>query len=125
MYDADHHPDPHSLLIATAHMAARGVSCVQGSTYLRSRPNLMAVYINAEFFVTHFVFFPAMQFLTSIGVFGGSNALWKTRDLKAYQFRHDVQVRPPRLTAAAPGRRAWPPVERLVCLARLVWRTSP
>jgi len=92
LYDADHHPDPHSLLIATAHMAARGVSCVQGSTYLRSRPNLMAVYINAEFFVTHFVFFPAMQFLTSIGVFGGSNALWKTRDLKAYQFRHDVQT---------------------------------
>ena len=33
-----------------------------------------------------------MQFLTSIGVFGGSNALWKTESLKAYQFRHDVQT---------------------------------
>ena len=92
LYDADHHPDPDSLLIATAHMAARGVSCVQGSTYLRTRPTLIAQYINAEFFVTHFVFFPAMQFLTSLGVFGGSNALWKTERLKAYQFRHDVQT---------------------------------
>ena len=26
------------------------------------------------------------------GVFGGSNALWKTDDLKAYQFRSDVQT---------------------------------
>jgi cellulose synthase/poly-beta-1,6-N-acetylglucosamine synthase-like glycosyltransferase len=92
LYDADHHPDAHSLLIASAHMAARGVACVQGSTYLRSLPNFMAVYINAEFFVTHFVFFPAMQFLTSFGIFGGSNALWRTAILKAYQFRHDVQT---------------------------------
>jgi len=92
LYDADHHPDPHSLLIATAHMAAREVACVQGSTYLRQRPNLLSMYINAEFFATHFVYFPAMQFLTSIGVFGGSNALWKTDALKAYQFRHDVQT---------------------------------
>jgi len=92
LYDADHHPDAHSLLIASAHMAARDIACVQGSTYLRSLPNLMAVYINAEFFVTHFVFFPAMQFLTSFGIFGGSNALWRTASLKAYQFRHDVQT---------------------------------
>ena len=53
-------------------MAEDEVSCIQGSTYLRSRPNLLAQYINAEFFVTHFVFFPAMQFVTSMGVFGGS-----------------------------------------------------
>ena len=92
LYDADHHPDAHSLLIATAHMAARNVACVQGSTYLRQRPNLLAEYINAEFFVTHFVFFPAMQFLAGMGVFGGSNALWRTDALKAYQFRHDVQT---------------------------------
>ena len=36
---------------------------------------MLAAYINAEFFVTHFVFFPAMQFITNMGVFGGSNAL--------------------------------------------------
>jgi len=98
LYDADHHPDPDSLLIATAHMAASGVSCVQGSTYLRVVSNLrphqrlLSAYINAEFFATHFVYFPAMQFLTSLGVFGGSNALWRTAHLKSYQFRHDVQT---------------------------------
>ena len=68
------------------------MSCIQGSTYLRSRPNLLAQYINAEFFVTHFVFFPAMQFVTSMGVFGGSNALWRTADLREYQFRSDMQT---------------------------------
>ena len=67
IYDADHQPDPESLLVACAHMAARGVACVQGSTYLRVTPNALAYYINAEFFVTHFVFFPAMQFLTGMG----------------------------------------------------------
>ena len=92
IYDADHHPDPESLLVASAAMETHGVSCVQGSTYLRSRPNMLAAYINAEFFVTHFVFFPAMQFITGMGVFGGSNALWRTDALRAYQFRHDVQT---------------------------------
>lgn len=92
IYDADHFPDPDSLLIASAHMEAHDCSCVQGSTYLRHRPNLLSFYINAEFFVTHFVFFPAMEFVAGAGVFGGSNALWRTADLRAYEFRHDVQT---------------------------------
>jgi len=92
IYDADHHPDPQSLLIATAALEAHGVQCMQGSTYLRTRPNMLAAYINAEFFVTHFVFFPAMQFITGMGVFGGSNALWRTAALRSYQFRADVQT---------------------------------
>jgi cellulose synthase/poly-beta-1,6-N-acetylglucosamine synthase-like glycosyltransferase len=92
IYDADHHPDPQSLLIASAAMTAHNCACVQGSTYLRTRPNMLAAYINAEFFVTHFVFFPAMQFVTSMGVFGGSNALWRTDALRAYQFRADMQT---------------------------------
>ena len=53
---------------------------------------MLAAYINAEFFVTHFVFFPAMQFITGMGVFGGSNALWRTAALRSYQFRADVQT---------------------------------
>jgi hypothetical protein len=32
------------------------------------------------------------QFLTRMGVFGGSNALWKTETLRKYMFRHDVQT---------------------------------
>ena len=27
-----------------------------------------------------------------MGVFGGSNALWKTETLRKYMFRHDVQT---------------------------------
>ncbi|KAL1503893.1 hypothetical protein AB1Y20_012356 [Prymnesium parvum] len=92
IYDADHHPDPGSLELLTAHLRARRCECVQGSTYLRHKHSLFDVYINTEFFVTHFVFFPAMQFLTSCGVFGGSNALWKTEALRDYSFRHDVQT---------------------------------
>jgi len=61
IYDADHHPDPESLLVATAYMRAYGVDCVQGSTYLRITRSPMAYWINAEFFVTHFVYFPALQ----------------------------------------------------------------
>ena len=101
IYDADHHPDPHSLLIASAHMAAKGCTCVQGSTYLRERPTVLASYINAEFFVTHFVFFPAMEFVARMGVFGGSNALWMTDALRAYEFRHDVQTEDIDLSARA------------------------
>ena len=64
----------------------------QGSTYLRVTDSLMALFINAEFFVTHFVYFPALQFLTTLGVFGGSNAVWRVATLRAYEFRSDVQV---------------------------------
>ncbi|EOD14703.1 hypothetical protein EMIHUDRAFT_96395 [Emiliania huxleyi CCMP1516] len=78
IYDADHHPDPESLLVATAYMRAYGVDC--------------AYWINAEFFVTHFVYFPALQFITAMGVFGGSNAVWRVATLNQYQFRCDVQT---------------------------------
>uniref|UniRef100_A0A7S3AML5 Glycosyltransferase 2-like domain-containing protein n=1 Tax=Haptolina ericina TaxID=156174 RepID=A0A7S3AML5_9EUKA len=67
-------------------------SCVQGSTYLRQRFSIFDNYINSEFFVTHFVFFPAMQFLTGCAVFGGSNALWRVDDLRGSGFRDDVQT---------------------------------
>ena len=101
IYDADHHPDPYSLLMATAHMEYKSCSCVQGSTYLRELSSLLAVYVNAEFFSTHFVFFPALEFMASFGVFGGSNALWKTADLRLYQFRSDVQTEDIELSARA------------------------
>lgn len=92
IYDADHHPDPESLLVATAYMRKHKCDCVQGSTYLRVTNSPMAYFINAEFFVTHFVYFPALQFLTTMGVFGGSNAVWKVATLRAYEFRADVQT---------------------------------
>ena len=42
-------------------MRKHNCDCVQGSTYLRVTNSLMAYWINAEFFVTHFVYFPALQ----------------------------------------------------------------
>ena len=72
LYDADHHPDASSLLIASAHMELQRADVVQGSTYLRERPCPCGPYVNAEFFVTHFVFFPALEWLTGTASFGGS-----------------------------------------------------
>ena len=46
----------------------------------------LARAIDAEFFVTHFVYFPAMEMLASSGYFGGSNALWRTSTLASYAF---------------------------------------
>jgi len=90
IYDADHHADPDSLVIASEYMKLHNCQCVQGSTYIRYKPNLLAKIIDAEFFVIFFCFFPAIQFLTRVGIFGGSNALWKTDILRKYQFRTNV-----------------------------------
>lgn len=101
IYDADHHPDPTSLEVLTSFMLAHGCGCVQGSTYLRREASCLAYLINAEFFITHFVVFPAQQVATDTGLFGGSNALWSARVLKQRQFRHDVQTEDIEYTARA------------------------
>ena len=93
MYDADHYPDPKSLIILTSFMIAHRCSCVQGSTYIREMGcSPLAHIINAEFFITHFIIFPAQQTASGTGFFGGSNALWRTNVLKRQAFRHDVQT---------------------------------
>lgn len=44
------------------HMAWRKCHVVQGSTYIRNtHGSLLAKAVDAEFFVTHFVYFPAME----------------------------------------------------------------
>ena len=67
-----------------------GACAVQGSTYIRNvrgrRFSVLAGAIDAEFFVTHFVYFPAMEVLASSGYFGGSNALWRAAVLRQYAF---------------------------------------
>ncbi len=86
-YDADHHPDPNSLSLLLRAMLTTGCDAVQGSTYIRNtRGSLLAKFVNAEFFVTHFVYFPAMEVLSDNGYFGGSNALWRTGTLRRYRF---------------------------------------
>lgn len=61
IYDADHHPDPPSLMFAAEMMRRKDCHCVQGSTYLRYKPTLLAKILDAEFFVIFFCFFPAVQ----------------------------------------------------------------
>eukprot|EP00966_Prymnesium_polylepis_P200146 4638281-Prymnesium_polylepis.2 len=121
IYDADHHPDPPSLEILTSYMLAHRCACVQGSTYLRRQDSALALLINAEFFITHFVIFPAQQVFINTGFFGGSNALWSAAVLKQRHFRHGAVARAPRrpLPTPAPCRAAVsPPAARLAARRR-------
>ena len=74
LYDADHHADPISLqLMLQKMLGARECQAVQGSTYIRNTNGCtssawLAHYLDAEFFVTHFVYFPAMQVRPRVGV---------------------------------------------------------
>lgn len=90
LFDADHHPDPNSLRLMMRRLVDTNACAVQGSTYIRNarsrRVSPLARAVDAEFFVTHFVYFPAMEVLASSGYFGGSNALWRTRVLASYAF---------------------------------------
>lgn len=93
IYDADHHPDPDSLLILFEKLMRKKVDCVQGSTYIRNlNAGLLARYIDAEFFVTHFMAFPALKLLIRNAFFGGSNALWVREVLAGKKFSHDMQT---------------------------------
>lgn len=92
LYDADHHADPGSLQMLLHQLLTEDdCQAVQGSTYIRNTEGCspaawLARYLDAEFFVTHFVYFPAMQVLSRVGYFGGSNALWRTAVLQQYPF---------------------------------------
>jgi cellulose synthase/poly-beta-1,6-N-acetylglucosamine synthase-like glycosyltransferase len=92
LYDADHHPNRDSLRRLMRRLQGSDGACaVQGSTYIRNaRGSLLARAVDAEFFVTHFVYFPAMEALATSGYFGGSNALWRTGVLSQYAFDHEM-----------------------------------
>ena len=92
LYDADHHPNPNSLRLLMETMARHGrCVAVQGSTYIRNaHAGVLSHLVDAEFFVTHFVYFPAMEVLASSGYFGGSNALWRTSVLSRYEFDDEM-----------------------------------
>jgi len=66
LYDADHRPEPGSLVAMMQHLAQHQCHVVQGSTYIRNtNSSLLAKAVDAEFFVTHFVYFPASELHTS------------------------------------------------------------
>jgi cellulose synthase/poly-beta-1,6-N-acetylglucosamine synthase-like glycosyltransferase len=93
IYDADHHPDPESLMLLIEKILRRKTACVQGSTYIRDlNSGILARIIDAEFFVTHFVYFPIMRLLTRNAVFCGSNGLWQTDILQGTDFNPRMQT---------------------------------
>merc|ERR1719158_1639769 len=93
IYDADHHPVPESLMLMVEKIIRRNMACVQGSTYIRDlNSGIVARLIDAEFFVTHFVYFPIMRLLTRNAVFGGSNGLWRTEVLQTTEFNPSMQT---------------------------------
>jgi cellulose synthase/poly-beta-1,6-N-acetylglucosamine synthase-like glycosyltransferase len=53
---------------------------------------MLARIIDAEFFVTHFVYFPCMRLLTRQAVFCGSNGLWQTQVLQGTSFDPAMQT---------------------------------
>jgi len=94
IYDADHNPDSNSLELLYSQMKRNQAHCVQGSTYIRNvaASGLMGVFVDAEFFVVHFMQLPAAQFLTRQGFFGGSNAIWDRHVLQSIEFRPEMQT---------------------------------
>jgi cellulose synthase/poly-beta-1,6-N-acetylglucosamine synthase-like glycosyltransferase len=93
IYDADHHPDPNSLEMLLRKLQNHQVDCVQGSTYIRNTGwGLMSRVIDAEFFVTYFIYFISLQFIAGTGFFGGSNAVWRTLALKGEKFSTAMQT---------------------------------
>eukprot|EP00307_Rebecca_sp_RCC1486_P002423 CAMPEP_0119431404 /NCGR_PEP_ID=MMETSP1335-20130426/45850_1 /TAXON_ID=259385 /ORGANISM="Chrysoculter rhomboideus, Strain RCC1486" /LENGTH=508 /DNA_ID=CAMNT_0007457197 /DNA_START=184 /DNA_END=1710 /DNA_ORIENTATION=- len=93
IYDADHHPDPESLELLLRKLQNHQVDCVQGSTYIRNTSSgLMSRVIDAEFFVTYFVYFMSLQFIARTAFFGGSNAVWRTEALQGEKFSTSMQT---------------------------------
>lgn len=86
IYDADHHPDPDSLMTLTACMALENkrapCHCVMGSTYLRKPfSSLISLTTFAEFFGVYFAAIPTANYISGRAFFMGSNGLWLTQSL--------------------------------------------
>lgn len=98
IYDADHYPDPESLTLLVDKLQETGADAVQGSVYIRDlrhrscAHSCLARYISAEFFCQFFIFFPMMEILSTTGVFGGSNALWRASVIRGYEFSTSMQT---------------------------------
>mmetsp|Transcript_12046 Transcript_12046/g.21179 ORF Transcript_12046/g.21179 Transcript_12046/m.21179 type:complete len:567 (+) Transcript_12046:88-1788(+) len=93
LYDADHHPDPNSLLLLYDKLCRDSLDCAQGSVYIRNLcSGFLGRFIDAEFFVSHFLLFPAMKMYTQHAFFCGSNALWKRHVISNHGFDQNMQT---------------------------------
>ncbi|KAK3284097.1 hypothetical protein CYMTET_8236 [Cymbomonas tetramitiformis] len=103
IYDADHHPDSDSLKLMVSKLLSTRSDCVQGSTYIRNATTsgLLGGCVNAEFFLTHFIFFPGLEHLAGTAFFGGSNAVWRAATLRKYTFDQSMQTEDIDLTLRA------------------------
>jgi len=97
IYDADHHPDPQSLLLLFEKMVREGLDCVQGSYYMRNLSEnqfgcspwafpFLARIVDAEFFTDWFLMKLVARIFLGSGYFSGSNALWRTEILASRRF---------------------------------------
>jgi len=97
IYDADHHPDPQSLLLLFEQLVRLDQDCVQGSYYVRNVSDnqlgcspcafpCLARIIDAEFFTDWFFMKLVSRVFMGNGYFSGSNALWKTDVLASMAF---------------------------------------
>lgn len=105
IYDADHHPDPDSLILLYEKLQRLDQDAVQGSYYMRNLKQnqfgcdpccscpCLARIVDAEFFVDWFFSKPVTRtlFLRG-GYFAGSNCLWKREVLVRKLFDHSVQT---------------------------------
>lgn len=105
IYDADHWPDPNSLLLLWEKMYRLDMDCVQGSYYMRNLeanqwgccppctfPFLSRI-IDAEFFLDWFFMKGLTRtFFMGRGYFCGSNALWRKASLEKLVFDTEAQT---------------------------------
>lgn len=92
IFDADHHPEPHSFRRAWRWLAS-GYDVVQGHCMVRNGDEtwvsrLVAVEFESIYAVAH----PGRSRLHGFGIFGGTNGYWKERLL------HETRMHPSMLT---------------------------
>mmetsp|Transcript_70607 Transcript_70607/g.169176 ORF Transcript_70607/g.169176 Transcript_70607/m.169176 type:complete len:528 (+) Transcript_70607:93-1676(+) len=94
IYDADHHPDPESLMMLYSKLQSEKLDCAQGSTYIRDidTSGCLGRLVDAEFFFSYFIAQPSARFFTRLAYFGGSNALWDREALQSLGFRKTMQT---------------------------------
>lgn len=82
VYDADHHPDPHTFKRAWRWLS-NGWDVVQGHCFIRNGDEswvarLVAVEFESIYAVSH----PGRAKMHQFGIFGGSNGFWRTQLLR-------------------------------------------
>jgi cellulose synthase/poly-beta-1,6-N-acetylglucosamine synthase-like glycosyltransferase len=93
IYDADHYPDPQSLMVLHQRLVNNKLDCVQGSVYIRNLDSsILGRLVDIEFMGNWFLNLPALRMVSQFAFFGGSNAIWNREVLMSIGFDADVQT---------------------------------